>query len=119
QLAFVERLTPLAALHHRRQLQLGRFVGVEALAALRTLAPATHARTVIGQARIDHAGVVMLAEGAVHGQRVSSIACAKARTGGDTLPCSAWRTCWNSVATKKGWSSSSMPRTSPASSRAL
>src|SRR5690348_565683 len=71
QLALVEHLAPFAAFHDGRQLQLGRLVGVEALAALLALAPTAHAGTVVGEPRVDHAGVFVLAEGAMHPWRIS------------------------------------------------
>src|SRR5690606_859401 len=69
QLAFVERLAPAIALDHVRQLDLRRLERVEALPALLAPAPPPDRRAVVGNARIDHARVVMLAEGAVHRER--------------------------------------------------
>src|SRR5690349_4375664 len=71
QLALVEGLAPFAALDDCRQLQLRRLEGIEALAALRALATAAHGGAVLGQPRIDHARVFVLAERAVHPASVS------------------------------------------------
>src|SRR5690606_2712573 len=66
QLALVEGLAATVALDDGRQLELGRLEGIEALAAGLALAPAADGAAVVGHARVDHAGVFVLAEGAVH-----------------------------------------------------
>jgi hypothetical protein len=66
QLVFVERFAPAITLHHHRQLDLGRLQRAEALKALRALAPAPDRGAVLTHARIDHAGVIVLAERAMH-----------------------------------------------------
>ena len=49
-----------------RQLEFGRLERIEALAAGLALAPAPDRRAVFGNARIDDAGVLVLAEGTMH-----------------------------------------------------
>src|SRR5690606_19289085 len=66
QLARVEGVAAPVGLDDRRQLQLDGFKRRETLAAGLTLAPATDRRPVLADARVDDAGVGMLAEGAVH-----------------------------------------------------
>src|SRR5688572_33379636 len=66
QLARVELLAAAIALDDHRQLQLDRFQGAETLAAGLAFTPPADRRAVVGYARIDHAGVLVLAEGAMH-----------------------------------------------------
>jgi hypothetical protein len=66
QLALVEGLASAVVLDDVWQLELGRLEGRKALAAGRTLAPPAHRGAVVGQPRVDHPGVGVLAEGAVH-----------------------------------------------------
>src|SRR5215831_10423549 len=66
QLALVERLAAAVALDDRRQLDFDRLERIEALAALLALAPPPDRAAVVRHARVDHAGVFVLAEGAVH-----------------------------------------------------
>src|SRR4030095_5673955 len=65
QLAFVECLAPAVALDDRRQLDFHGLERVEALAATLALAPPADRRAVLGHARLDHAGVFVLAAGVV------------------------------------------------------
>src|SRR5690606_27758613 len=66
QLALVELLAATVLLDDGRQLQLRRLESVEAFATCRAFAPPTHRRAVLAQPRVDDAGVLVLAEGAVH-----------------------------------------------------
>ena len=68
QLARVERLAPAVVLDDHRQLELDRLQRREALAAGLALAPAADRHAVVADARIDDAGVDVLAEGAVQGR---------------------------------------------------
>src|SRR5690606_36366333 len=65
QLARVERLAPAVALDDDRQLEFDRLERAEALAAGLALAPAADRRAVLGRARVDDLGVLVLAEGAM------------------------------------------------------
>src|SRR5690606_2116277 len=66
QLARVEGVAAPVGLDDRRQLQLDGFKRRETLAAGLALAPPPDRRTVLAHARVDDAGVGVLAEGAVH-----------------------------------------------------
>src|SRR5690242_4065396 len=79
ELVLVERLAAVVALDHGRQLDFRRLERVESLAAVRTLATAADRRAVVGDARVDHAGVVVLAERTMHS--VSGRALAQPYTG--------------------------------------
>src|SRR3546814_5579937 len=72
QLARVEGVAAPGGLDDRRQLEFDRLQRAEALAAGLALAPAADRRAVLADARVDDAGVCVLAEEAVH-QRPSTI----------------------------------------------
>src|SRR5690606_2147408 len=71
QLARVKRLAATIALDDDRQLQLDGLQRTEALAACLAATAAADGRAVFGNARVDHAGVGVLAEGAVHWAKTS------------------------------------------------
>src|SRR5690606_29882477 len=66
QLARIEGLAPAVVLDDGRQLELDGLERAEAFAAGLALAPAPDRRAVVGRARIDDLGVLVLAEGAMH-----------------------------------------------------
>src|SRR6185437_10169278 len=70
QLSRVECLAPAIALDDRWQLQFHRFHGGKTLATGRALAASADGRTFLRNARVDHAGIDVLAEGAVHASTV-------------------------------------------------
>src|SRR5690606_13588669 len=74
QLARVERLAPTIGLDDHRQLQLDRLQRAEALATGLTYVAPADGRAIVRHPRVDHAGVGVLAEGAM--QRVSPAAAA-------------------------------------------
>ena len=67
QLALVERHAALVALHHQRHHQLGGLERGEALAAGQAFAAAADLRALGREARVGDLGVVVRAEGTVHG----------------------------------------------------
>src|SRR3546814_7061678 len=66
QLARVEGVAAPVGLDDRRQLEFDRLQRAEALAAGLALAPAADRRAVLADARVDDAGVCVLAEEAMH-----------------------------------------------------
>src|SRR5690606_11174982 len=71
QLVDVERLAPAVALDDGRQPELGGFQRGKTLAAPGALATTTDRCAVLADARIDHAGVFVLAERTEHFPRIS------------------------------------------------
>ncbi len=66
QLARIEGFPPTVALHDHRQLELDRFQRAETLAAGLADATTADGGAVVGNARVDHAGVLVLTERAMH-----------------------------------------------------
>src|SRR5690348_12140380 len=66
QLARIERLAPAVALDDRRQFQFHRFYRREPLATRRAFATPADGRAFLRNARVDHAGVDVLAERTMH-----------------------------------------------------